>query len=202
MSEVTTLLSSEDITVLGPPSIVNVQTDIGPSGDRGSKIFVGIGNPNSNGINDQQTIKLNDIFINNLIGSNYSYMYQFVSQPGGNVWVPVLKVNPTIYSTIDAVSFAEGEAELHIPVSTITDSSISSLLPQNFSVQLTPIYVNPVAISVSSLTFGGLNNDELVIALKGVEQSSGTWQAIDDNGVDNMSMNVFITLVSTWSVMI
>jgi hypothetical protein len=193
MSEITTLLSSDDITVLGPPSIVNVQTDIGPSGDRGSKIFVGIGHPNSNGINEQQDIKLNDIFINNLISANYSYMYQYVSQPGGNTWTPVLRVNPTIYSTIDAVSFTDGEASLHIKISDITDASLSSLLAENFSVQLTPIYQNPVAISISSIALGGLNDDELVVSLTGVESSSGSWQALNDH--DPMTVNVFITLV-------
>ena len=66
MSEITTLLSSENVVVLGPPSNVTVQTDIGPSGSRGNKIFVGIGHPNTNGINDQQEFLLNDIFINNL----------------------------------------------------------------------------------------------------------------------------------------
>lgn len=194
MSEITTLLSTEDITVLGPPSIVNIQTDIGPSGDRGSKIFVGIGNPNSNGINEQQTIKLNDLFINNLIGANYSYMYQYVSQPGGNIWVPVLRVNPTIFSTIDAVSFTNGEASIHIPISDITDSNISSLLPENFSIQLTPIYSNPIAVSISSISIGGINSEEIVIGLTGVEYSSGTWQILNDP--QNLSLNVFITLVS------
>lgn len=194
MSEIITLLSTEDITVLGPPSIVNVQTDVGPSGDRGSKIFVGIGHPNSNGINEQQTIKLNDLFINNLIGQNYSYMYQYVSQPGGNTWIPVLKVNPTIFSTIDAVSFTGGEASVHIPISDITDSSINSLLPENFSIQLTPIYSNPVSISISSITIGGLNSDEIIIGLTGIENSSGTWQAL--NAHPPLSINIFITLVS------
>lgn len=194
MSEITTLLSLEDITVLGPPSIVNVQTDIGPSGDRGSKIFVGIGHPNSNGINEQQDIKLNDIFINNLIGNNYSYMYQYVSQPGGDTWTPVLKVNPAIYSTIYAVSFTAGEASLYIQISDITDSSISSLAPENFSIQLTPVYENPTAISISSISIGGLNNDELIVSLTGVENSSGTWQSLNDHSP--MSMHVFITLVS------
>ena len=41
------LVNTDDITVLGPPAQVNVQLDIGATGNRGSQIFVGTGNPNS-----------------------------------------------------------------------------------------------------------------------------------------------------------
>jgi hypothetical protein len=40
------LLSNDDITVLGPPNTVEVLVDIGPTGTRGSQVFVGIGDPN------------------------------------------------------------------------------------------------------------------------------------------------------------
>ena len=54
------LLANDDITVLGPPEIVEVLVDIGPKGERGSKVFVGLGDPNS--IEIGQEIKLNDLY--------------------------------------------------------------------------------------------------------------------------------------------
>ena len=36
------VLSNEDITILGPPSTIELSVDIGPQGDRGSQIFVGV----------------------------------------------------------------------------------------------------------------------------------------------------------------
>ena len=36
------LLSNDDITVLGPPPIIEVLVDIGPKGTRGSQFFVGV----------------------------------------------------------------------------------------------------------------------------------------------------------------
>ena len=37
------VLSNDDITILGPPSTIELSVDIGPQGDRGSQIFVGVG---------------------------------------------------------------------------------------------------------------------------------------------------------------
>lgn len=192
MSDITTLLSTDDIVVLGPPTIVNVQTDIGPTGDRGNKVFVGLGHPNTSGINEQESIILNDIYINNLIGSNYSYMYQYVSQPAGNTWVPVLRLNPSLYSAINSTSFNDGTASIVVPISFITDANISSLVEENFAIQVTPIHTNPTAISVTSVEIGGIDNAELTINLSALEQSGGTWQNLD--GL--VSINLFITVVS------
>ena len=41
------VLSNDDLTVLAGPPTIELLVDIGPTGTRGSKFFVGIGNPNS-----------------------------------------------------------------------------------------------------------------------------------------------------------
>ena len=48
MTTISVLSSSETLTVLGSPPIVDVIVDIGPQGTRGSQIYAGIGNPNTN----------------------------------------------------------------------------------------------------------------------------------------------------------
>ena len=58
------LISTDNITVVGPPNTIEVLVDIGPAGTRGSQTFVGVGNPNS--VNIGQTPLLNDLYINAL----------------------------------------------------------------------------------------------------------------------------------------
>ena len=68
------LLSNDDITVLGPPELVEVLVDIGPTGQRGSKFFVGTGEPNTlttSGTIFSETINLYDMYINSAPGTNY-----------------------------------------------------------------------------------------------------------------------------------
>ena len=90
------LLDNDDITVLGPPETIELLTDVGATGTRGSQVFVGLGNPNV--ISIGQTPLLNDLYINISPGANYGYLYQYVSQAGANTWIGVLGLNPTIYS--------------------------------------------------------------------------------------------------------
>jgi hypothetical protein len=84
------VLNNDDVTVLAPPAIIEVLVDIGPQGTRGSQFFVGVGNPNS--VNIGQTPNLNDLYINTSPGGELGYLYQYQSQPGGNVWVEVLEI--------------------------------------------------------------------------------------------------------------
>ena len=41
------LLNNDDIAVLGSPPVVELLVDIGPKGDAGSQVLVGLGNPNT-----------------------------------------------------------------------------------------------------------------------------------------------------------
>jgi hypothetical protein len=65
---ITTVVNTDEITVLGPPASIDLQVDIGPQGERGSLIFAGPGEPTSGSgsvafINESP--KLGDLFINN-----------------------------------------------------------------------------------------------------------------------------------------
>jgi hypothetical protein len=169
------LLSNDDVTVLGPPDIIEVLVDIGPTGTRGSQVFAGIGDPNI--IEIGQTPILNDLYINASPGENYGYMYQYVSQPGGNTWIEILSVNPTIYSKNYLTTFTSGVAEIVIPVSDIITITGAPLSAENFSIQYSISHDNPVA---SSMTIPALAGNNLVINLKAVEHrldiDSGPYQ--------------------------
>jgi hypothetical protein len=88
----TAICIDDDIVVFGPPDVVEVLVDIGPTGTRGSQVFVGVGNPNT--VEIGQTPLLNDLYINASPGADYGYMYQYVSEPGGNTWIQILEISP------------------------------------------------------------------------------------------------------------
>jgi hypothetical protein len=191
MTEV--ILSNDDVTVLGPPDTVEVLVDIGPTGTRGSQVFVGIGDPNV--IEIGQTPILNDLYINASPGENYSYLYQYVSEPGGDLWVEILKMNPTIYSKNFLTSFSNGEAQIIIPVSNIVSITGAPLVAENFSIQYSIRNNSPVSSSIIIPALAG-TGENLVINLKAAEYTlesgpSADWQALEGTvGVD-----IFITIV-------
>jgi hypothetical protein len=127
------LLNTDDIVVFGPPDVVEVLVDIGPSGTRGSQVFVGVGDPNL--VEIGQTPNLNDLYINTSPGADYGYLYQYVSEPGGDTWIQVLKLNPTIYSENHLTTYTAGAASIVIPIADIVTVTGTPLTAENFNVQ-------------------------------------------------------------------
>jgi hypothetical protein len=187
------LLNTEDVVVLGPPETIDVLIDIGPQGTRGSKIIVGSGEPNaltSSGVILGQTLILNDMYINTAPGADYGYMYQYVSQPGTNAWVSVLKVNPAIYSSIRTVSFTSGSGSTTIPISDIVTVAGSPLTASNFNVQFQIEGANPIASSMEIPVLAGAGTN-LVINFDAIEYSGGTWSNLSGSKI----VHLFISIV-------
>ena len=187
------LLNTEDVVVLGPPDSVDVLVDIGPQGTRGSKIIVGSGEPNaqtSSGVLLGTTLILNDIYIQTDPGADYGYMYQYISQPGGNTWVEVLNISPAIYSTIQTLSFTSGSASTTIPISNIVTVTGSPLTASNFSVQFQIEGANPIAASMEIPALAGAGTN-LVINFDAVQYSGGSWSAL----TGSKTVHIFISIV-------
>lgn len=180
------LFNNEDITVLGSPETVDLLVDIGPQGERGSQVLVGLGNPNN--IIIGQTPKLNDLYINSSPGSNYGYMYQYVSRPGGDTWVEILRISPTIYTEVRSTVFTDGDAQIIIPISNIT--SLTGLSAENFAVRYSIAHTNPVSSSMQIPVFSTGQTD-LHINIAAVESDAGVWQDLDEE----ISVHLFISIV-------
>jgi hypothetical protein len=187
------VLNNDDVTVLAPPAIVEVLVDIGPQGTRGSQFFVGVGNPNSVSIG--QTPNLNDLYINTSPGGELGYLYQYRSEPGGNVWVEVLDIYPSVYSENAQVTFESGSAEVVIPVADIVTVTGTPLTSDNFSVQYSIAHTNPVAsaMQIPALVGAGTN---LVINLEAVEYAGAAWSALDES----VTIHFNITIVDAGAV--
>ena len=187
------LLNTEDVVVLGPPDSVDVLVDIGPQGTRGSKIIVGSGEPNaqtSSGVILGTTLILNDIYIQTDPGADYGYMYQYVSQPGGNTWIEVLSVRPAIYSAIETISFTSGSGSITIPISNIVTVTGSPLTASNFNVQFQIEGANPIASSMEIPALAGAGTN-LVINFDAVQYSGGSWSAL----TGSKTVHIFISIV-------
>jgi len=180
-------LNTDDIVVFGPPDVVEVVVDIGPAGTRGSQVFVGVGDPNL--VEIGQTPILNDLYINTSPGADYGYLYQYVSEPGSDTWIEILKLNPTIYSENHLTTFTDGAASIVIPIADIVTITGTPLTAENFNVQYSISHDNPVASTMDVPTLVGTN---LTIDFTAVEYSSSTWSDFSGEVVTHL----FITIVA------
>jgi hypothetical protein len=172
------LLDTQDIVVLGPPKQVDVSLDIGEKGDRGSKIFVGTGNPNNPGVLPAgENILLGDFFLNVSVGAEFAWLYSYVQTPSGNIWTPAIRLQPSIYNReINSIFNLLGEATISIPLVEISaDSAIVD--PDRYAVQITTsLYQNPVSLTVVAKTISGEN---LQIVVKAIEYDSNSWKNLE-----------------------
>jgi hypothetical protein len=172
------LLDTQDITVLGPPQNIDVSVGIGASGQRGSRWFVGAGNPNTAGvIPSGESIQIGDIFINISTGSNFSWLYVYTAGIVGNVWTPALRLQPSIYTRNTDANFNEnGEAVVTIPISDIiADIGITNV--DNYVVQITPIFSdNLVTVSVKSKS---VSDGNLIINVLALGFSTNSWSLVE-----------------------
>jgi hypothetical protein len=192
MAEV--VISNDDITVLGPPDVLELLVDIGATGERGSIFFVGSGDPNSltsDGRIFQKTINLYDMYINTSPGVNYGYLYQYKNESGGNAWYQVLRVNPTLYSKKYSVTFSTGSGSIVIPISSIATVSGTPLTASNFNVQYSIENTFPIASSVQIPALTG-SGDNLVINLKAAKYQSSAWSDLSGEVVVNLFISIVI----------
>lgn len=172
------LLSTDEITVLGPPNNIELSVNIGPAGDRGSQIFFGLGNPNDSGVvSSDVTPQVYDIFINASTSSRYSWVYQYITKPAGLTWEPIMKMSPSIYSENLSVTFSAGIATITVLLTDITGADVITD-PERYIVSLTPMGADPVAFAVNSKTVNTGATPTISLVVEAVKYSASTWSAL------------------------
>lgn len=174
-------LTTDELLVLSGPTSVNVEVGIGSQGDRGSLIYVSVGNPNT--ALTGQTPQSKDLCINVLKSDDeYSYVYQYNSAPGGGFqWYPIVKLNPLQYNKILSGTFVDGSKTFNIPINLIVDEETSQTFTSaNFNIHHNIPNSNPIAssISVGSLTIID-NLKVLPVTVNAVEYTGSAWQDLD-----------------------
>jgi len=201
---VNVILSSDDITVLGGPSRLNVDLNIGATGTRGSLIFNNFGNPNLLVENrDFPTIpKVFDIFIDvDPSSDKYLQAYQYVNQDGVNSWIPAFKITQNIFKINRVLDFSNGKAEIlinltqlgieNLPFDSFENSSaffnvsatINNVNPENPNSDNFPIAYSVLVEDAYSNSVGLTNSEfPLVLPLEfsAAEFVSGSWSLLDE----------------------
>lgn len=208
------ILSSDNVTVLGGPSRLDVDLNIGASGTRGSLFFTGTQNPNT--LNPNQDFPeipiVFDVFINvNAASEDYLQAYQYVSQDGSNTWAPSFKISNNTYSVNTVVNFSLGEASTtinisdlgldNVPFDTVTNSfsyfnvqaTMSNLNLEDLSL---PVVPSAMSVEVGDAYFdnsGSFDPGEfplmLPITFYAAELNGSTW-----TGIDNKNTLIYLTI--------
>lgn len=187
MSIFDVVLNTDEITVLSTPTSIDVAFDYGATGERGSKIFSGPGNPNIDIVWGSIELLPYDLFINVSANSKFSWLYQYVSKPSGFTWEPILKLQPSIFSKKVNTTFdAFGLTTISIPLSDIV-SDTTYTDPEKYIVQITPSTTNPVSLTINSKSIVSSN---LQIVVEAVTYVSPNWGALI--GAQNLMLTVTV----------
>ena len=185
-----TIISNDELVVVGPPASVSVSVDIGPQGERGSEFYTGVGTPAENAAS-LVGAKVNDLYINRLLGGNYGVVYKLNAVPGGSSWQPVLKFQPISHSIQKLVNFASGTGSISKPLADFYSSAPESLNPNTILVQATAELDNPAFISISNKSITEISSVKTFVAeLKGAELSSGSVSLLSSSATP---INFYIT---------
>lgn len=198
MAEV--LVSSDNLTVLGGPTSINVDVDFGPSGNRGSLIYASNGDPNLSTSGIPADVQPYDLAINiSASSSRYLTVYQYYSADGVESWQELTRLSPNAGSFNLDIYFANGVSQqtqgvdgILVPVSSITEST--ELTPANFNIQYAIESVTPIMSSMTiSPTLVVANNiSYLAFGLSAIEFNGVGLAAVD--GVTK-KVHFFITVV-------
>jgi hypothetical protein len=184
------ILDSEELTVLGGPSQVAVQVDLGAEGDRGSIFVVDSSEPNSiteENVISGVTVQAFDMYIN----TSNRKMYQYVSGDGGTLnWVEVLSLMPNNYSVNKTVTFSNGVGTISdIALSSIvTLGSTSGMTASNFNVQHSIV---GSAATASSISVSNPASGKLPITIYGADFDGTNWNKLSGS----KTVHLLITVV-------
>jgi len=173
MATLTPVLDTDELSVFGGPASVDVTLDFGPQGSRGSKIYAGSGEPETQLVG--QDVTVNDLYINTLVSSvNYGWLYQYTIELSNPVWIKILKINSSNYSIKESLSFdINGDAYKEIPISSIT-SDVSPLLA-DFVINVDIESADPVSFGFIPTITGVGANKKLRIDINALTYQALAW---------------------------
>jgi hypothetical protein len=178
-----TIISNDELVVVGPPASVSVSVDIGPQGERGSQFYSGVGTPAQN-TSILVDAKINDLYINRLLGGNYGVVYKLNAEPGGSSWQPILKFQPISHSVKKPVNFTAGSGSIAIELADFYSNAPETLDANTILVQATAELNNPAFISISSKSIQTISSvKNFVVELKGAQLSSGSVSLLSSSAV-------------------
>ena len=180
------VVNSDDIVVFASPSVIDVGVDFGPQGQRGATFYAGSGSPNDIAVSENVFGDVivpvdGDIYINTAAGANYGWLYIYNPKVSGDSWDQVLRLSPPIYNRNVEQIFTTGTGTISIPTADIVPPGVVVSGPYSYVVNLTPIGLDPIVLTINSQTISGSN---LLINIEGIKYSGGSWIALDSEAID------------------
>ena len=185
------VIDTEDLLVLGPVDNVDVQVDIGPTGQRGARFFVGSGDPNTPGVIPlTEDVQIGDYFINSSNSGDYGWLYvRQVGQNNVTSWVKALKIQPALYANNFTVDFSSGLGSFSIPISEITsDTSITNIT--RYVAQLTPISADPLLLTLQQKRIPAPDFNRLFLDVRALRFISNAWVPLTGSIVIGATVSV------------
>lgn len=181
MAEV--VLATEDLTVFGGPSKIDLDVDFGPTGPRGSRIFGVSADPRLATTEKPPSIQNFDIA---MVISPSEPDYLTVYQKTGTTpedWVEFATLVPNIFATKVNVDFVAGVGQVVLVASDLF--ILDTYTADQFMVQIglenaNPLLVRPVSTGITLSVATVANKKELTITIAAAEinPSTGVWSAV------------------------
>ena len=194
------LLDTQDIRVLGGPSIVNLELDFGKEGIRGSEIHAGYGKPV--GDNLPPSFQLKDLYINvDPADDEYSCVYQYITtvvdeNAPANDWVIILRIIPLSFNINTELTFENGVATFSLPLSNLlSPEALGQITKEIINVQITLENLFPTAISVANLNIQTVQSPTvtlLQITFSAAELDGATWTPLEGEHRAQMQLNLAV----------
>ena len=175
-----------ELSVYAPVASVDVAVDIGPTGTRGSKQFVGAGLPVSGTtIPSSETVLLNDLYFD----VSTSNLYQYISGVPSNQWSLVSKLAPYTYNVVKSdASFTSGSASFSYSINTmfgITSTTNKFVVTHNIIGTTDPIS--------SVITEPTLTGSTLSFNIKAKSFNGSIWSDLSGTYKVMLSINVAVS---------
>jgi hypothetical protein len=128
MAEV--ILSTPELTVLGGPAEVRLDTNVGPAGNRGVFVHSGVLQPSNPLATFLETPIIFDLYIlTDPSSDDYLQLFQYVNIDGIEQWVTTIKLTPNFYGTSRVLTFISGEANLDVNVFELGLVNLATSIP-------------------------------------------------------------------------
>jgi len=188
------VLATDNLTVLGGPSRVSVDVDLGVAGKRGSVILANPGIPTGTTIGNVP-IQIYDMVINILPGNQYLGLYQYLLVDGAPSWVYLLSLTNSNYANKEPRTFNNGSVAVSIPISDLVSYGISAGISiEDLSIQNNVEHTRPVASSIHNVTIATDEDDNATsldfTIIASQLTSENDWELLDDDYAVNILINV------------
>jgi hypothetical protein len=183
------VLQEDDLVVLGPPSTIEISTDIGAKGDRGGTVFNGTGDPNALSLEAFADLYgkspvYGDIFIRIDYGSSYGKFYSYSTGPGGDQWVPILDLLQTMDLFFQYNDQAEDSFYSFVAASAIHGSA--SAIPQlRFDQNKRLVDIDDIPVNITTSQISNFNSSVALFLSNAVTSNTENGIGVTYNSASN-----------------